>query len=78
MSTPAMTLDQAIEAAMQLPPEQREMLLAILHSRQIDERRQEIADGARASIELFRAGKLKPQPAEQVIEQLHQTAQEPK
>jgi hypothetical protein len=39
MSTETITLDQTIDAVMQLPPEPREMLMAILRSRRIDEGR---------------------------------------
>ena len=41
------TLDLAIDTALQLPPEQREMLIDILRNRQIEARRQEIAAEAR-------------------------------
>lgn len=50
--------------------------MAILHRRQIDERRQEIADEAQKSLALFRTGKLKPQPAEDIIQELHRSLQE--
>jgi hypothetical protein len=58
------TLDQAIDTALQLPAEQQEMLVDILRSRQIEARRQEIAADALASIAAFRAGKLKAYSAE--------------
>lgn len=70
------TLDQAIDAALQLPSEQREMLVDILRSRQIEMRRQEIAEDARTSIAAFRAGKLKAQSAENVIAELHQALED--
>jgi len=66
------TLDQAIDTAFQLPPEQREMLIEILRNRQIETRRHEIAANARESIAAFRAGILKPGAAEDIIENLHQ------
>ncbi|HBY95258.1 MAG: hypothetical protein M5U01_00240 [Ardenticatenaceae bacterium] len=66
------TLDQAIDTALQLPPEQREMLIDILRSRQIETRREEIAADARKSITAFREGKLKAQSAEEAITELHQ------
>ena len=66
------TLDQAIDTVLQLPPEQREMLVDILRRRQIEARRQEIATEARSSIALFRQGKLKAQSAEGVIADLHE------
>jgi hypothetical protein len=67
------TLDQVIDTALQLPPEQREMLIEILRNRQIEARRQEIATDAQQSIALFHAGKLKVKSAEEVITDLHQT-----
>lgn len=71
MSAP-MTLDQAIDAAMQLPPDQREMLLDILQKRQIESRRQEIADDARESIAMFESGQLRAQTADEIIRELHE------
>lgn len=65
------TLDQAIDTALQLPPEQREMLVEILKNRQIEAKREEIAAEARRSIADFRAGKLKAQSAEEAIADLH-------
>lgn len=70
MSAP-MTLDQAIDAAMQLPPDQREMLLDILQKRQIESRRQEIADDARESIAMFESGQLRAQTADEIIRESH-------
>ena len=58
------TLDLAIDTALQLPSEQREMLIDILRNRQIEARRQEIAAEARKSIAAFREGKLKGQTAQ--------------
>lgn len=66
------TLDQAIDTALQLPPEQRDMLINILRSRQIEARRHEIATEAHKSIAAFREGKLKAQSAEEAIADLHQ------
>lgn len=66
-----MTLDQAIDAAMQLTPEQRAMLLDILQGRLIETRRNEIAQDAQESLAQFRAGGLKATTAEYVIEELH-------
>lgn len=70
------TLDQAIDAAMQLPPEQQEMLMEILHKRQIEARRQKIADDAQKSLADFREGKLKPQSALESIEELRQVVED--
>lgn len=67
----AITLDQAIDTALQLPPEQQEMLVDILRRRQIESRRAEIARDARKSLKDARAGKLKAQSAQDVIADLH-------
>jgi hypothetical protein len=70
------TLDQAIDTALQLPPEQREMLVDILRSRQLEARRQEITADARKSIAAFREGKLKAHSAEEAIAELHQALED--
>ncbi|MBM4044193.1 MAG: hypothetical protein FJ279_03695 [Planctomycetes bacterium] len=72
----AVSLDQAIDVAMRLPREQREMLLDIIRRREIEERREEIARDGRASIARFRAGKLKPQSVDKVIQELRQTLED--
>lgn len=66
-----MTLDQAIDAAMQLTMDQRAMLLDILQGRQIDARRNEIAQDAKESLAKFRSGEFKATTAESIIEELH-------
>jgi hypothetical protein len=40
------TLDEAIDTVLELPPEQQEMLLDIIYRRQVEARRQEIAGDA--------------------------------
>lgn len=70
------TLDQALDAVNQLPPEQQEMLAEILRSRQIAQRRREIAQDAREAIEAFRTGKLTPQSADEAIAELRQSLNE--
>lgn len=67
------TLDDAIETVMKLPLEQREMLLEILRGRHIAARRQEIATDAEESIAAFRAGQLKPQPLNGILEELQRS-----
>lgn len=67
----AIALDQAIDTALQLPPEQQEMLVDILRRRQIESRRAEIAHDARKSLKDARAGKLMGQSAQDVIADLH-------
>ena len=67
------TLNQVLEAAMQLPSEQQEMLIEILRHRHIEQRRDEIARDAKESLQQFREGKLKPQPVEEIITELRQS-----
>lgn len=66
----AVTLDQTLEMAMQLPADQQEMLVEILKRRQSERTRREIAADARTSIAEFRSGYLAPQSAEEVIAEL--------
>lgn len=73
----SMTLDQAIDAVLQLPPEQQQMLVDILRNRHIEARRQEIAADARSSIEAFREGQLEMQSADEAIAELHRALEDP-
>jgi hypothetical protein len=73
---PNTTLDQVIDSAMKLPPEQLEMLLDILRRRKIDTRRFEIASDARNSIAEFRQGKFMAQSAESAIAALNEVARD--
>lgn len=70
------TLDDAIETVMKLPLEQREMLLEILRGRHIAMRRQEMATGAEGSVAAFRAGQLRPQPLDEILEELQHTLED--
>lgn len=65
-----MTLDKVLDEAMDLPLEQQEMLIQILQRRIIEQRRDEIATDAAASLDQFRAGKLKAQTASEAIAEL--------
>lgn len=67
------TLDEVIDAAMQLPDDQREMLVSILQKRQIEARRHEIAVDAQESLADFCKGKLKAQTAEEAVRELWQS-----
>jgi hypothetical protein len=67
------TLDQALDAAMQLTPDQQEMLIQLLHNRRIESQREEIAQNAQLSIAAFHSGQLKPQTAEEIIFELRQS-----
>jgi hypothetical protein len=69
MTTPA-TLEEALQTVSQLPPEQQAMLVDIIQNRLIENRRKEIAIDAKASIEAFRQGALKPKSAESIIAEL--------
>ncbi len=71
-----MTLDQAIDAVMQLPPEQQDMLIDIVQHRRAENRRKEIARNARDAIAAFRSGELKPQAAPDVIAEFRQSLEE--
>ncbi len=67
------TLEQALDIVMQLPLQQREMLIDIIHKRHIESRREEIARDAREAISAFHAGKLKAQPVGEIISELRQS-----
>ena len=68
-------LDRVLDEAMNLPPEQREMLIQILQRRAIEQRRDEIAQDARLSLAEFKEGKLKIQTATEAISELRQFSQ---
>ncbi len=65
------TLEQAVDTVMQLPPQQQEMLIDIISYRRIEERRKQIAKDARESLAAFRAGKLTPQPVQDILRSLN-------
>jgi hypothetical protein len=66
-----MTIDQALTDIMQLDYISREMLLEILQKRQIEARRDEIAENAENAIKDFHAGNFTPMSAEEAIKHLH-------
>jgi uncharacterized protein (DUF305 family) len=70
------TLNQALDMAVQLPIDQQEMLIDILRHRQIEARRQEIAQSAQESILAYRMGQLKPQSAIDTIRELRDSLAE--
>jgi hypothetical protein len=72
----SVTLDEVIDSAMQLPEEQREMLISILTMRQIEARRHEIARDAQESLAAFKMGKLKAQTPEEAIRELEQSIED--
>ena len=65
-------LDRVLDQAMDLPPEQQEMLVQILQRRMIERRRDEIATDAAVSLAQFTAGKLKAQTASEAIAELRE------
>ena len=66
----AITLERVLREAESLPAEEQAILEELLHRRRLDGWRRETAAAARKSIKAFRAGKLKGQSAETVIQQL--------
>ena len=64
------TIYSTLEDIMKLDFASREMLLEILQKRQIEARRDEIAKNARQTLKEYRSGKLRPQTAEEIIEEL--------
>jgi hypothetical protein len=70
-------LDRVLDAAMELPLEQQEILVQILKNRIIESRRDEIASDAAASIAEFQAGRLKVQTATEAIQELREYLNNP-
>jgi hypothetical protein len=64
------TLAAAIEIVEQLPRDQQDMLVQIIHNRQIERRRDEIAQNGREALAAYRAGELKSYTAEEAIAEL--------
>lgn len=64
-----MTLDQILDAVLELPNDQQEMFFDIIRHRQIEARRREIAQTAQEARQLLREGKLKVlSPSEAIAE----------
>ena len=64
------TLAAAIEIVEQLPIDQQDQLVQIIRSRQIERRRDEIAENGREALAAYRAGELKSYTAEEAIVEL--------
>ncbi len=64
------TLDEVLDAIMQLQPEKQDMLIDIVKKRRIESRRKEIATYGKKAIDDVRTGKLKPKPLNEIIEEL--------
>jgi hypothetical protein len=68
--------EDVVETVMQLPYDQREMLVDLIYHRHIELRRQEIARNAQVSLSEFHAGRLQAQSSQDVIAALHQALDE--
>jgi hypothetical protein len=64
------SFDQALDGAMQLPPDPQDNLINIVRHRRIEQRRDELAQDAQKSIEEFRSGQYQPMAIEQVLADL--------
>ncbi len=71
-----MSFEQTLDTVMQLPLEQRKILINIVIHRDNEMRRREIAKEAREAISDFHAGKLKPQSVKDIITTLRQPQNE--
>jgi len=66
-----MTINQILEATEQLSYQQRELLLQVLHRRQIEARRSQIARHAKKARQDFHLGQLTTETVEELIKRLH-------
>lgn len=64
------TLAAAIEVVEQLPMDQQDMLVQIIRNRQIERRREEIAQNGLEALAAYRAGELKSYTAAEAIAEL--------
>ncbi len=71
------TLAAAIEVVEQLPIDQQDQLVQIIRSRQIERRRDEIAENGREALAAYRAGELKSYTAEEAIAELRNMLDSP-
>ena len=71
------TLAAAIEIVEQLPIDQQDQLVQIIRSRQIERRRDEIAENGREALAAYRAGELKSYTAEEAIVELRNMLDSP-
>lgn len=71
------TLAAAIEVVEQLPTDQQDMLVQIIRNRQIERRREEIAQNGREALTAYRAGELKSYTAEEAIAELRNILNSP-
>jgi hypothetical protein len=66
-----MTTNDILEATEQLAEEQRELLLNLLHRRQVETRREQIAQHSVTARTACRAGQLTTETATDLLERLH-------
>jgi hypothetical protein len=66
------TINSTLEDIMQLDYSSREMLLEILQKRQIEERRDQIAKGAKQSVKDYQKGNFISLTTDEVVDKLNQ------
>lgn len=64
------SLDEALDTVMKLSPEEQEMLLEIVRNRRIAQRRQEMADSAKASLAEHASGLYPAKTAVEILREL--------
>ncbi|WP_310485563.1 hypothetical protein [Chamaesiphon sp. VAR_48_metabat_403] len=64
------TLQQVLEAALDLPPEEQEALVIAIRSHKSETRRTEFAEYARQAALDVQSGKLKPKSVAEIMSQL--------
>jgi hypothetical protein len=62
--------EQALDMVAELPIEQQELLIHIVHRRITEAHRQELARTSQEALAEFRSGNLKPQTASEAIAEL--------
>jgi hypothetical protein len=70
------TLDQALDAVMLLPFDQRNVLLEIVRRRQRDERTEKWVREAEETLAAYHRGEIKAQSVDEIIEELHRSLEE--
>ena len=70
------SFNKVLDIVMGLPPGDRDILLEILRNRRVEERRKEIANEVRESVELYKSGKILPQSADEVIQELNSLSED--
>ncbi|MEP7235166.1 MAG: hypothetical protein ABI778_07710 [Ignavibacteriota bacterium] len=70
------TFDSVLDKVMLLDSEQRDMLVEIVRSRQVETKREELIRAVREGLAAFERGELYPQTAEEIIKELHESLSE--